>query len=61
MDFSEEEIFEKYNCIILAASFSAQKMYEERGYQVIAYDKILCDNGDYLCYNLMQLSYQSYE
>lgn len=61
MDFSEEEIFEKYNCIILAASFPAQKMYEERGYQVIAYDKILCDNGDYLCYNLMQLSYQPYE
>lgn len=59
MDFCEEEIFKTYHCITLSASFPAQKMYEARGYHIVAYDKILCNNGDYLCYNLMQLSYES--
>lgn len=53
MDFAENIIFHKYQTIVLDASFPAQEMYIKRGYKALGFYKILCENGDYLCYSEM--------
>lgn len=55
MDFCENQILKGYESIVLDSSLPAQEMYKKRGYQPIEYHKVLCDNGDYLCYYTMKL------
>jgi len=55
LNFFEKTIFNKHNEVILHSSLPAHSLYLKRGYQPIEYHKLLTDNGDYLCYNLMKL------
>lgn len=53
MDEVEAIILRKYDKIVLDASLPAQSLYLKRGYSPIEYIKYKCDNGDFLCYNIM--------
>ncbi|MCR5462240.1 MAG: GNAT family N-acetyltransferase [bacterium] len=52
--FAEEMIFKKYDSIIIDASLPSKSLYLKIGFKEIEYDKILTDNGDYLCYGVMK-------
>lgn len=52
--FGEIEIFKNFDKIILDASLPSKSMYLKNGYKDITYNKILTDNGDYLCYDMME-------
>lgn len=54
MDLLEARIFEKYPKVHIDASFPAESMYLRRGYQIISYEKIETENGDFLCYHTME-------
>lgn len=54
MDLLEAKIFEKYTKVHVDASFPAESMYLKRGYQMISYEKIETENGDFLCYHTME-------
>ena len=54
MDLLEARIFENYPKVHIDASFPAKSMYLRRGYQIISYEKIETENGDFLCYNTME-------
>ena len=41
---------------MLDASLPAKKIYIKRGYQAIEYKMIEMDSGDYLCFDIMELS-----
>ncbi len=55
LDYFEHEIFKKYDNVTLSASFPAFEIYQKRGYVPFEYNKILTDNGDYLCFFNMRL------
>lgn len=50
----EARIFEKYRKVHVDASFPAESMYLKRGYQIISYEKMETENGDFLCYHTME-------
>ena len=52
--YAEAMIFKKFDSIILDASFPSKTMYLKNGYKEIEYNKVLTDNGDYLCYDVMK-------
>ena len=54
LDFAENMVAEKYDSVVIDASFSAKKIYKNRGYDEIEYNVIETDNGDYLCYDVMK-------
>ncbi len=54
LDFAEVNISSAYNKIILDASLPAKQIYMKRQYQTIEYHTIETENGDVLCYDLMQ-------
>ncbi len=54
MDFAENMIFGYSETIRLASSLPAKSMYIKRGYREKEYRKILTDNGDFLCYDVME-------
>lgn len=54
MDLLEARIFENYPKVHVDASFPAESMYLRRGYQIISYEKIQTENGDFLCYHIME-------
>lgn len=54
MDLLEERIFENYPKVHVDASFPAENMYLKRGYQIVSYEKIETENGDFLCYHTME-------
>ncbi len=54
MDFAENMIFGYSKTVRLASSLPAKSMYIKRGYKEKEYRKILTDNGDYLCYDVME-------
>ena len=54
MDFAEEIIRKKYDHIILDASLPAKQIYLKRGYVTAKYNMIETENGDYLCYDVME-------
>lgn len=54
MDLLEARIFENYPKVHIDASFPAESMYLRRGYQIISYEKIETENGDFLCYHTME-------
>ena len=53
LDFAEGKVSEEYSEIVIDASLPAKSIYLKRGYKEISYNKILTDNGDYLCYDVM--------
>ena len=54
MDFAEEIIRKKHEYIILDASLPAKQIYLKRGYVTTKYNMIETENGDYLCYDVME-------
>ena len=54
MDFAEEIIRKKHDHIILDASLPAKQIYLKRGYVTAKYNVIETENGDYLCYDVME-------
>lgn len=53
-DFAELMISRARDCIVLDASLPAKKIYLSRGYTATAYNMIETDNGDYLCFDVME-------
>lgn len=58
LDFAEEKIAEKYDSVIIDASFPAKKIYKRRGYIEMAYNIIETSDGDYLCYDVMTKNFK---
>ncbi len=55
MDYAEETIaLRNYDHIILDASLPAKQMYLNRGYVATKYNMIETENGDYLCFDVME-------
>ena len=54
MDFAEEMIRKNHDHIILDASLPAKQIYLKRGYVTAKYNMIETENGDYLCYDVME-------
>ena len=54
IDFAENMIFGYSAKIRLDSSLPAKSIYIKRGYKEKEYRKILTDNGDYLCYDIME-------
>lgn len=54
MDLLEARILENYPKVHVDSSFPAESMYLKRGYQIISYEKIETENGDFLCYHTME-------
>ena len=54
LDFAENMIFGYSEKIRLDSSLPAKSIYIKRGYKEKEYCKILTDNGDYLCYDIME-------
>ena len=53
IDYAEQLISEKYDCIVLDASLPAKAIYLKRGYISTEYHCIAAENGDMLCYDVM--------
>lgn len=54
IDFAENMIFGYSETVRLDSSLPAKSIYIKRGYKEKEYHKILTDNGDYLCYDIME-------
>ncbi|SDB62033.1 GNAT family N-acetyltransferase [Butyrivibrio sp. INlla16] len=54
MDFAEEMIRREHDHIILDASLPAKQLYLKRGYVATKYNMIETENGDYLCFDVME-------
>ena len=54
LDHAEELISSKYDKILIDASLSAKSIYIKRGYKETEYHIIETDNGDHLCYDVME-------
>lgn len=55
IEYLEEQILSNYETVILDASLPACELYRKRGYKTMEYKKLQAENGDYICYPLMQL------
>ena len=55
IEYIERQILSNYDTVILDASLPACELYRKRGYTTMEYKKIQAENGDYICYPLMQL------
>ncbi|WP_029319683.1 GNAT family N-acetyltransferase [Butyrivibrio sp. AE3004] len=54
MKFAEEMISKEHENIILDASLPAKQIYLKRGYVATKYNMIKTENGDYLCFDVME-------
>ena len=54
LDFAERKVLKHYTKITLAASLPAKVIYLRRGYRETSFDRIITQNGDFLCYDTMQ-------
>lgn len=54
LEYSEKEISQISTRICLDASLPAKKIYLQYGYREIESHAILTENGDYLCYDVME-------
>jgi hypothetical protein len=50
------ESYLKSDHVVLDASFPAKKIYIKRGYEPTEYNMIETENGDYLCFDVMEKS-----
>lgn len=56
LNYAEETVAVQYETIIIDASLPAKSLYLKRGYRETEYLKIKTENGDYLCYDVMEKS-----
>ena len=54
LNFAEKMIAEEYTEIYLDSSLPAKSTYLKRGYVAVEAHKIVAENGDVLCYDLMK-------
>lgn len=54
LDFAENMILGYSETVRLDSSLPAKSIYIKRGYKEKEYCKILTDNGDFLCYDVME-------
>ena len=54
LNFAEETVARQYEIILVDASLPAKSLYLKRGYRETEYHKIKTENGDYLCYDVME-------
>lgn len=54
LNFAEKKISEKYSSIVLDASLPAKAIYLKKGYIPTNNHTIRTENGDYLCYDVME-------
>lgn len=54
LDFAENMILGYSKTVRLDSSLPAKSIYIKRGYKEKEYCKILTDNGDFLCYDVME-------
>lgn len=54
LDFAEEEILARESSVRIDASFPARGIYLKRGYREIEFHSIGTENGDFLCYDVME-------
>ena len=56
LDFAEEKVARQFDTVIVDASQPAKSLYLKRGYREKDYHQIKTENGDYLCYDVMEKS-----
>lgn len=54
LEFAEKKVFHNNMAIRLDASFPAKKIYLKRGYEIVEFHSIVTENGDYLCYDVVE-------
>ena len=54
LDFAEGEILAKEDRVCIDASFPAKGIYLRRGYKETEFHSIETENGDFLCYDVME-------
>ena len=54
LDFAENRVEKQFDTVIVDASLPAKSLYLKRGYRETAYHRLLTENGDYLCYDVME-------
>lgn len=54
LDFAEKKAAENHSKIIIDASLPAKTIYLKRGYVFTEYHTIKTENGDFLCYDVME-------
>ena len=58
LDFAEQKILMQYDTVRMDASLPAKDIYRKRGYRETEYHMIRTENGDYLCYDVMEFRKQ---
>ena len=53
--FAENKILKGFQTVIIDASLPAKPIYKKRGYREMEYHMIQTENGDFLCYDVMEL------
>ena len=54
LDFSEAMIFKNHEKVVLDASLPAKSIYLKRGYRETGFYSIRTEQGDFLCYDVME-------
>ena len=54
LDFAERMILPQYGTVRIDASFPAKQICRKRGYLETEYHTVRTENGDYLCYDVME-------
>ena len=55
LDFAENKILKGFQTVIIDASLPAKPIYKKRGYREMEYHMIQTENGDFLCYDVMEM------
>ncbi|MBR3494032.1 MAG: GNAT family N-acetyltransferase [Clostridia bacterium] len=58
LDFAEKRVLARYESVRMDASFPAKQLYRKRGYRETEYHTLQTENGDWLCYDVMELRRQ---
>lgn len=59
LNFAEQQIGGHYDSVKLEASLTAREIYHKRGYRGISFARITTENGDFLCYDVMEKAIQA--
>lgn len=54
VDLLEMKIFQCHPVAHVDASFPVARIYFRRGYRIVSFEKIETDDGDFLCYYIME-------
>ena len=55
LDFAEQRILAEHGAVLISASLPAKEIYLKRGYRITDCHVVPTENGDYLCYDSMEL------